>query len=200
MSPDGDVELFAWFHSRWELKGRAMVEFETCQRPADRAVSKRRDWVLVSSVPERLRAEDAPRPAGTVHDDLRLWARGQCVDAKDQLASGNADRARDAHCLVLLEATGVDDHEVASIGKCPIEIERGDRWRVARRGDQLTKGLAGGVDVAKEFISRLAPCVETSCQDADVEIPKCSQPLACPDVAVVTGGVAHDGGLATRHA
>ena len=77
--------------------GLAVLERQAGQRPADGAVAKGRHPVGNAGVHQRLRADDAARAPGAVHDDQRLGRRRGRADAQTSSAPGTLMPRRHAH-------------------------------------------------------------------------------------------------------
>ncbi len=124
------------------------------QVPADGAVAERGDPVRDAGVHERLRADDAPRPAGAVDDDQRRRVRRQLADAVHELG---ARHAMPVGMLIVWysskrRASSTTTSACASSSALSSSADSDGVWR--RGLDELAERLAGHVHVAKDLAAR----------------------------------------------
>ena len=89
----------------------ATLDREARELPSHGSVLQRHHGVRDAGVAQRLTADDAARAPGAVHNDQRVWARWQIVDAPDQLRARHVDAAGNIHAVVFLERTRVHDDD-----------------------------------------------------------------------------------------
>jgi hypothetical protein len=119
---------------------------------------------------KRLGADDGAGAAGAVHHDGGcLIGRGD-AGPQHQLGARYADRARNVHGGVFVEAADIEDSDVGAALDQRGNLIRGKRWRVAAMFHQLAKRLGVGIDVDEQLIAGVAPGGEPARERADVAI------------------------------
>ena len=147
-----------------------MLEIPVCERPADRAVAQRHHLVGDAGVDQRLGADDRAGAAGAIDDNGGLRIRRSAARAQHQLGARYADRARDVHGGVFVEAADIEDLNVGAISDQGADFLGGQRRRVAAMLHQLAKGLGIGIDVLEQFITGLFPALQPAIELADIGV------------------------------
>ena len=148
----------------------AFVQGLAGECPADRAVAQRTDRIGKPRVDQRLRADDAAGAARAIDDHAGFRARCEIGDAKHEFRAGTTDRGRDAHGLVFVKTTRVNDHDVRPGVDQRLHILGAERRRVPDGLNQFAKGLARDIDVAKNLAAGCDPALQTVTKHRDVRV------------------------------
>lgn len=113
------------------------------------------------------------RPAQFDHHQ-RVGIRREVVHAPGELRAGRVDAPGNAHALVFLQGTRVEDDQLRFPLEQLLELIGGNARCLIFMLDELAEGLRGHVDAAEELSARRLPAGAAAVQDRDIGIaPGC---------------------------
>ncbi|MCY1362725.1 hypothetical protein D9M69_494580 [compost metagenome] len=123
-------------------------------------------------------ADNAAGATGAVDDDARGRVRCQFPGTQHQLGPRYADAGGNAHGLVFIETPGIEYHHVGLAVEQCLDFFRRQRRRVALAFHQFTKGFARHIDVDEQLATGAAPTVQSTFEQADVDVTQVLQTLS----------------------
>ncbi len=160
---------------RAEAPVLAVLQFLPGQGPADGAVAQRRHRVGDAGVHQGLGANDAAGASGAVDHHSGARVGGQFTHPQHQFGAGHAGAAGDAHGLVLVEAPGIQYHQVGLLVEQRLKFLGGQGRSVALGFHQFAKGLARHVDVLEQLAAGGAPALQAAFEQGDIAVAQLPQ-------------------------
>ncbi len=149
---------------------RAVFELPARQRPADGAVAQRHHLVGNTGIDQRLGADDRAGAAGAIDDDGGRGIGRGAAGAQHQFGAGHADRARDVHGRIFVEAPDIEDLNIGFGCDQISDFVRRERRRVATMFDQFAECLGVGIHILENFVTGVAPALKSAIELSDVGV------------------------------
>ncbi len=152
-----------------------LFKLQPRQRPADCSVTQCGYGIGDPCIDQRLRADNAARAPGTVHDNLRLRAGHLRAGLQHKVTARQTYTAGDIHRLVFIKAAHVQNHQLGTLLFQPVHVLRAKRRRMALCFNKLPEGFARRVNIDKQFSARLLPALKPAGKQRHVAVAKLLQ-------------------------
>ena len=177
----GGLARFAQAGRRGRGRDQVLVlrDLEAGEVPAHRAVLERHDFMRNAGVDQRLRADDAARAAGAVHDDQGVRRADQIVRAIREFGAGAVDAAGDADLFVFRQGPAVENHDFLAALDLGLDVGRFHARRLVMMLDIFAERLARHVDAAVDLVTGCGPGGNPARENRDVSIAVAAEHIVC---------------------